>query len=67
MILIMLVLVYFFNWDVSADIGKKPDDKFDYSKVFQDGGKYVDKNGHIHGGSLSNYDDEDLNKMEYKW
>ena len=52
----------FFNWDVSADIGKKPDDKFDYSKVFQDGGKYVDKNGHIHGGSLSNYDDEDLNK-----
>lgn len=52
----------FFNWDVSVDIGKKPDDKFDYSKVFQDGGKYVDKNGHIHGGSLSNYDDEDLNK-----
>lgn len=52
----------FFNWDVSAEIGKKPDDKFDYSKVFQNGGKYVDKNGHIHGGSLSNYDDEDLNK-----
>ena len=52
----------FFNWDVSPDIGKKPDDKFDYSKVFQDGGKYVDKNGHIHGGSLDNYDDEDLNK-----
>lgn len=52
----------FFNWDVSSDIGRKPDDKFDYSKVFQDGGKYVDKNGHIHGGSLSNYDDEDLNK-----
>lgn len=52
----------FFNWDVSPDIGRKPDDKFDYSKVFQDGGKYVDKNGHIHGGSLDNYDDEDLNK-----
>lgn len=52
----------FFNWDVSPGIGKKPDDKFDYSKVFQDGGKYVDKNGHIHGGSLDNYDDEDLNK-----
>lgn len=55
----------FFNWDVTSntfDTNLKNQPDFDYSKTLLKGGEYKDENGHIHGGSLKNYDDEDLNK-----
>lgn len=55
----------FFNWDVTSntfDTNLKNQPDFDYSKTLLKGGEYKDDNGHIHGGSLKNYDDEDLNK-----
>ena len=53
----------FFNWDISSKmINKNNDDDYDYSQLVNTGDKYVDNNGNIHGGSLSNYDSEDLNK-----
>ena len=55
----------FFNWDVTSntfDTNLKNQPDFDYSKTLLKGGEYKDKNGHIHGGSLKNYDDDDLNK-----
>lgn len=54
----------FFNWDVTSntfDTNLKNDD-YDYSKTLLKGGSYKDENGHIHGGDLKQYDDEDLNK-----
>lgn len=57
----------FFNWDVTSNLfdtnlNNQPD--FDYTKTLLkgEGSQYKDDNGHIHGGSLKNYDDEDLNK-----
>lgn len=53
----------FFNWDISSKIiNKNDDDDYDYSQLVNTGDKYVDNNGNIHGGSLSNYDSDDLNK-----
>lgn len=57
----------FFNWDVTTnlfDTNLKNQPDFDYTKTLLKGAgsEFKDKNGHIHGGSLSNYDDEDLNK-----
>lgn len=55
----------FFNWDVTSntfDTNLNNQHEFDYSKTLLKGGEYKDENGHIHGGSLKNYDDEDLNK-----
>lgn len=53
----------FFNWDISSKmINKNDDDDYDYSQLVNTGDKYVDNNGNIHGGSLNNYDSEDLNK-----
>lgn len=55
----------FFNWDVTSntfDTNLKNQPDFDYSKTLLKGGEYKDENGHIHGGSLKNYDDDDLNK-----
>lgn len=55
----------FFNWDVTSntfDTNLKNQPDFDYTKTLLKGGEYKDKNGHIHGGSLKNYDDDDLNK-----
>ena len=55
----------FFNWDVTSntfDTNLKNQPDFDYSKTLLKSGEYKDENGHIHGGSLKNYDDEDLNK-----
>lgn len=53
----------FFNWDITTNWGNSnPDDDFDYSSIVRDGSKFVDSDGHLHGGSLGNYDNEDLNK-----
>lgn len=57
----------FFNWDVTSnlfDTNLKNQPDFDYSKTILkgEGSQYKDENGHIHGGSLKNYDEEDLNK-----
>lgn len=57
----------FFNWDVTTnlfDTNLKNQPEFDYSKTILkgEGSQFKDDNGHIHGGSLKNYDDEDLNK-----
>ena len=55
----------FFNWDVTSntfDTNLKNQPDYDYTKTLLKGGEYKDENGHIHGGSLKNYDDEDLNK-----
>lgn len=57
----------FFNWDVTTnlfDTNLKNQPDFDYTKTLLkgEGSQYKDDNGHIHGGSLKNYDDEDLNK-----
>lgn len=57
----------FFNWDVTTnlfDTNLKNQPDFDYTKTLLkgEGSQYKDENGHIHGGSLKNYDDEDLNK-----
>lgn len=55
----------FFNWDVTSntfDTNLKNQPDFDYTKTLLKGGSYKDENGHIHGGDLKQYDDEDLNK-----
>lgn len=57
----------FFNWDVTTnlfDTNLKNQPDFDYSKTILKGtgSEFKDENGHIHGGDLKQYDDEDLNK-----
>lgn len=57
----------FFNWDVTTnlfDTNLKNQPDYDYSKTILKGtgSEFKDENGHIHGGDLKQYDDEDLNK-----